>query len=205
MGFFSSKVTIRKSDRLFSEYVRNRDGDCQLRGKCLGHKEYAELQCCHFHSRRKESVRFDPENCVALCAACHSYVDTTEAGMKAFRDFMLRRLGETGLSMLDMRAETLKKRDDFLDVEYCKLLLKELPGAVHAARAAAVQHQPAVEGGRPGGPADRRAPRHEDDARLHGAGPGAPACAARAIGGVGRNRAEQAGGEEEAPAVRFHA
>lgn len=127
MSFFSSKVSVRKSDKLFSEYVRKRDGDCQSKRKCFGHKTYEELQCCHFHSRRKESTRFDPECCVAMCVACHQYADTNVNGRHEFERTMLERLGQQRFDLLQMRSETLKKRDDAMDILYCKELLKELP------------------------------------------------------------------------------
>lgn len=123
-----TNIKRRPSDTVFSTYIRKRDGRCVLNRKCYKGvpRTIQELHCAHFHSRRKESVRFDPENAVALCPACHIWVDSTVEGKIYFRAFMEERLGTKGLAMLDIRAEHLKKRDDVLDMLYCKQLLSEL-------------------------------------------------------------------------------
>jgi hypothetical protein len=62
------------ADRLFSKWVRARDGGCTaagvLEGECKG-----ILQCAHVNGRGKKSVRFDPRNSHTLCAAHHYTVD----------------------------------------------------------------------------------------------------------------------------------
>lgn len=85
-----------------------------------------ELQCCHFHSRRKESVRYDVENCDAGCIACHHYIDHTAEGQKWFDNFKLKQLGEQRYNGLLVRANTPGKRDDVMAVLYAKELLKTL-------------------------------------------------------------------------------
>lgn len=64
----------RRADRLFSRFVRDRDGRCTaagvLDGECRG-----ILQAAHIVGRRNYAVRFEPCNVHALCAAHHYTVD----------------------------------------------------------------------------------------------------------------------------------
>ena len=63
-----------EADRLFSLYIRDRDGEC------VGHTfvpEVAckgELQCMHLVSRGYLAVRWDPQNALAGCAAHHMFL-----------------------------------------------------------------------------------------------------------------------------------
>ena len=52
-------------DRLFSRFIRLRDGVCRL---C---NSTAYLQCAHLFSRRYYGTRWSPVNAWALCRACH--------------------------------------------------------------------------------------------------------------------------------------
>lgn len=59
-----------QTDRVFSALVRARDRKCMApTGSCWG----AVLHCAHIVSRRYEATRYDPENAMALCVACHDY------------------------------------------------------------------------------------------------------------------------------------
>jgi len=58
-------------DRLFSRFIRLRDGRCRLSGSppdCRG-----SLQCAHLFSRRYFATRWDPLNAWGLCAAHHVF------------------------------------------------------------------------------------------------------------------------------------
>jgi hypothetical protein len=62
-------------DKLFRQFVRERDVTCQAAGlwgvECMG-----ELQVAHFHPRRHLSVRWDPDNAALLCElGHHRYAD----------------------------------------------------------------------------------------------------------------------------------
>lgn len=63
---------MHKSDKLFSRLVRERDQTCQAAGtdmvECKGN-----LQAAHIHSRSYKSIRTNFENCLALCAAHHTF------------------------------------------------------------------------------------------------------------------------------------
>jgi 5-methylcytosine-specific restriction endonuclease McrA len=56
---------MKRADKLFSQYIRNRDGRCRNCGS------FERLQCAHIITRSYKSIRVDPENAVALCASCH--------------------------------------------------------------------------------------------------------------------------------------
>lgn len=55
-------------DKLFSQLVRSR-GMCQ---RC-GETRYELLQTAHIYSRKFNSVRFDEDNAICLCARCHRW------------------------------------------------------------------------------------------------------------------------------------
>lgn len=55
----------QKADGLFSQYVRRRDGCCLRCGKT------ESLQCAHIIGRRNHRLRYDPQNAITLCYACH--------------------------------------------------------------------------------------------------------------------------------------
>lgn len=70
------KISNDIADRLFSQFIRLRDGECR---KCHSSVSYnsngdpISHQASHFQGRRKEATRFDPENVDCLCFYCHSY------------------------------------------------------------------------------------------------------------------------------------
>lgn len=123
MSFWQAKTKIRRTDKLFSEYIRKRDGECQYKVKCYGHQEFKDLHCSHFHGRGRESTRFDPENCDAACRSCHAFVHTGE-GTIWLREFKKKQLGERGYDLLTLRANTPTKRDDVMTLLYIKELTK---------------------------------------------------------------------------------
>ncbi len=86
----------KKADIEFSKWIRVRDG------KCLRCKTTQNLTNSHFWSRNKSALRYEPDNCITLCAwKCHIYGWEKEK-QGAYRDFMIERLGEP-------RYEELKK------------------------------------------------------------------------------------------------
>lgn len=132
MSFWKAKTKIRNSDRLFSEYIRRRDGwRCQYRIKCYGNEDFSEdkgaLTNSHFIKRANEAVRFEPLNCDSACRKCHQWIEDTSKGAAWLKEWKLKQLGEQKYRLLQVQAfQTRKKRDDKLDVWYAKLLLKEL-------------------------------------------------------------------------------
>lgn len=57
------------ADRLFSLYIRARDGHCRRCGQDF------DLQCAHLTSRTYHATRFDEDGAVALCRGCHLWFD----------------------------------------------------------------------------------------------------------------------------------
>jgi hypothetical protein len=97
------KLKIFPSDSIWSKYIRTRDNwTCQ---RC--DKKYAPptsaLHCSHFWSRGSWSVRFDEDNCQALCYGCHSYLG---GNPQEHREFILNKLGQERFDALQKRRNT---------------------------------------------------------------------------------------------------
>ena len=112
-------ITRDKADHYFSLYIRYRDDwTCQ---RCLTQYQpvTASLQNSHFYGRARESTRFDPTNCDALCAGCHNHL-----GMypELHREWKLQRIGEQAYMMLRVRAESRCKKDRTMMAIACKQL-----------------------------------------------------------------------------------
>lgn len=140
---------VQAADLLFSRFIRGRDGwTCQ---KC--HRKFKEgdpgLTCSHFFGRAKESTRFDPENCDALCRACHAYFEDRKgmtykkhgkviievaAEYRAWKEFQL---GPRAFAALEVRAHTYAKKDRKMALLYVKALMADLK-----------KRQPEVVGGK---------------------------------------------------------
>lgn len=81
-----------------------------LCAKCGEPPRYLEpLQVSHFFNVRKSGTRFDPDNVDPLHRDCHTgYVGTSWEYQKheggEYRDYMVRKLGEEGFTVLDIRA-----------------------------------------------------------------------------------------------------
>lgn len=122
MSHWQSKTTIRPTDRKFSIWVRTRDGRCVFNVKCTSYVGVKGLHCCHFWSRRHESVRFDPENADAGCPACHDWIDSTAEGEKWHDTWKLNQLGQRAYDLLELRQQSKGTRDDYAT----KIVLKEM-------------------------------------------------------------------------------
>ncbi len=121
------RVKIDLADRLFSLYIRYRDNwTCQWCWKYdppqLG--DPSGLQNSHFFGRGMESVRFDEENCVTLCAACHQYWGSTNR--EDYRAFKIRQLGQRRFDLLTLRAHTRAEKDRKLVIIYYREKLRQM-------------------------------------------------------------------------------
>ncbi len=106
------KIKIDAADRAFSLYIRTRDGwKCK---RC--HKQYepptSALQCSHFQGRGKESTRFEPLNCDALCYGCHMYFTAQPGEHYAWQ---VQQKGQKAVDQLIMQSNTYKKKDRKLE------------------------------------------------------------------------------------------
>ena len=120
------KIKVSQADRLFSEYIRKRDGGkCR---RCMMPLGYKRLQNSHFFGRRYRSVRFEPDNCDAMCPTCHRVMGENP---NSFNEWKKRQLGEKKFNRLIVRAHKgrpVKKHDEKLIVTWCKDQLKKLEG-----------------------------------------------------------------------------
>lgn len=130
MSFWQSKTKIRRVDKLFSDYIRNRDNwHCVYRFQCLGVIDYRDnpggLTNSHFQKRRHESTRFEPDNCDSACRTCHGWVEDKSEGKKALEAWKKKQLGPKRYASLLVQAQTYQHKDDKLNLLKIKLLLKE--------------------------------------------------------------------------------
>lgn len=98
----------READRLFSLHVRSRDG------RCMAAESFGEIRCngglqtMHLVSRRYLSVRYDPDNARAGCAAHHTYLTMHPI---EHDDWCEETLGTAAWRSLRSRARSLVRPD----------------------------------------------------------------------------------------------
>lgn len=69
------RVKIGPLDKIFSQYIRTRDGwCCQRCGKAHARNSQG-LHAAHIFGRGKHSTRWHENNAVSLCYGDHSYLD----------------------------------------------------------------------------------------------------------------------------------
>ena len=110
------KIRIRKSDQLFSKYLREKIGRCEVCHRKDG------LQVSHFWGRRHESVRHSEENCDILCFSCHRKF-TEDPPL--YHDWKFKKLGENRYNLLKIKAQSYCKRDEAIALLYVKSLIKK--------------------------------------------------------------------------------
>ena len=105
----SRKTLIKKLDKIFSAYIRQRDADkkgyctCCTCGKKL---PITQIHCGHFMSRRHYSTRWDPENCAAQCCGCNTF---NQGEQYKFALFLNKKYGGDKASELLVKSrETVK-------------------------------------------------------------------------------------------------
>lgn len=96
----SLKALKKEADILFAQIVRNR-GRCQKSGRTNN------LQCAHFHSRSKLSVRWDFGNAFCLNAGVHLFWAHKEPG--EYTEWVRMILGEENYIALNERARETKQ------------------------------------------------------------------------------------------------
>ena len=104
------KIRIDKRDAIFSKLIRLRARfNCELRAKCNGRyfPQGHGLQCCHIFSRRHQATRYDPDNALAGCFACHQYFGENPT---LFTALVKAHLGDVRYEALEARHSTIVKR-----------------------------------------------------------------------------------------------
>lgn len=120
-----------KADNLFSRYIRMRDGQCVRCGRRgSGPDKIGGIQCSHFFSRKKESVRFDPDNCDSLCFSCHEIWEHEKMNRNGdlldYGQWKFKQLGAKRFNLLEIRAATHQKKDRAMSLLYVKQLMTDL-------------------------------------------------------------------------------
>lgn len=100
-------IKVTKQDRIFSRYIRERDGWTCQRCKTRYTPPTNALHCAHMFTRGKWSTRLDPRNAVALCYGCHQHMDSHPC-LKA--QFFRRRLGDVEFEALKLASNTPTKK-----------------------------------------------------------------------------------------------
>ena len=95
-----------KADKLFSQYIR-KDGICE---RCGRTNEVVQLQCAHIFSRRFLVTRYDPLNCLCLCAGCHRWGHDNPV---EFTEWVKEFLGEAMYDELRFKAKNAVHKLDY--------------------------------------------------------------------------------------------
>ena len=93
-------------DKFFSLFIRNRDIVCQFPLRNNEDYHAGVLQNSHFYGRTARSVRWDEDNCDALCARHHQFLE--ERKNAEYEDFKLNQLGAFKFAALKKRYYSLK-------------------------------------------------------------------------------------------------
>ncbi len=100
---------IKRLDKMASEIVRKRavqrSGGCD---RCKKYHDWQGLQCAHFVSRVKFSVRWDLDNMAGLCGGCHMFIDRDPEAKEAL---FTELLGEQKVLYLKARHKYTGKTD----------------------------------------------------------------------------------------------
>lgn len=115
------KTKIRPNDTLWTKYIRIRDKNTCA---CCGLEIYNmhNSGVSHFHNRRKESVRYEDDNCDLMhTIPCHQNWEHEKKEGRAYYNFKLKQLGEKRFNSLILQANETGSRDD----EMSKLIIKK--------------------------------------------------------------------------------
>lgn len=121
----------KELDRVFSIYIRMRGADHQGMAQCFtcGKKDHwKKLQCGHFQSRSKHSLRWDSEtgNCQIQCVKCNMF---NQGEQFKFGLYLDQKFGEGHAESLVARGNMIVKynRTDYIEaIALYKQKIKEL-------------------------------------------------------------------------------
>ena len=121
-------LKLDKADKVFSQYIRLRDGKCVRCGTMVVINTSTGLpvshQASHYFGRARENTRFDPDNVDTLCHGCHQHWGS--ADREAYRGFKIDQLGQKNHDLLYFRSNQKKKKDRNMDYLIWKKALKDL-------------------------------------------------------------------------------
>tara|TARA_Y100000385_G_scaffold275163_1_gene319190 strand:- start:243 stop:632 length:390 start_codon:yes stop_codon:yes gene_type:complete len=119
----------KKLDKVFSEYIRQRNADHLGRVKCFTcgvEKHWKEQQAGHFQSRSHHSTRWDEVNVQVQCIKCNMF---RQGEQYKFGLYLDQRFGEGTAEELEQRAKIIVKlnRVDYEEaIERYKQKIREL-------------------------------------------------------------------------------
>lgn len=122
------KIKIDKADRVFSQFIRTRDGECV---RCHSEVEFntngepITHQASHFMGRGKENTRFNEKNVDTLCMGCHMYLTAHPAEHYLWQ---VERKGQKTIDEVVLWSNMYKKKDRAMDYIYWNERLKEIRG-----------------------------------------------------------------------------
>ena len=96
-----SKI-MAKLDKLYSDYVRERDNWTCVRCGLREINNKRHMSCSHYWSRRHISTRWELDNLCTLCWNCHAYHWESEK-QSDYRNYMLKKLGKEGYEKLEQK------------------------------------------------------------------------------------------------------
>jgi hypothetical protein len=95
-------IKITRLDAYFSLFIRLRDGfTCQRCGRTFEEGSQG-LHNSHYIGRANKRMRFDEQNCDALCFGCHQIMETHKGTL--YREWKLEQLGEEVYDALVARS-----------------------------------------------------------------------------------------------------
>jgi len=98
------RIKRDKMDIVFSKLIRLRD---RHRCRRCGRAD-RKLDCAHIESRRHSATRWDPDNALCLCFACHRWFDG-EGSRRDTDQFAEGILGEQLYADIRQKARAVKK------------------------------------------------------------------------------------------------
>lgn len=104
-----AKLKESKIDAVFSTFIRTRDNwTCQYPGCGLRVLPPTNIiQCSHFYTRGARSVRWDPDNCDAVCNRHHQFLEGRKNAEYTW--WKLEQLGKKRFDALKKRYVTLRQ------------------------------------------------------------------------------------------------
>lgn len=130
MGYHD--IRLRRSDTLFSGYVRELHGWrcercgklCRIDGNWIG-----KLEASHYYSRSHWSVRHDTRNVRSLCFTCHKRMGGHTKNEDGEYDLWMKELlGDDGYRELRIAANAYAKRDEAMALLYVRSLIEQTEG-----------------------------------------------------------------------------
>jgi len=102
----------KKLDRLFSKFIKLRDGGQEF-FKCIScqkTKPLSQFNAGHYWSRRYMSVRYDEKNVNGQCIYCNMHLS---GNIQGYREGLIKKYGEEILQHLDIKKNNISKMGRF--------------------------------------------------------------------------------------------